>query len=944
MADARDNFIPWGLRPLQDFVFDELKKRSKSYGIDYTSLDNYDGQEYNGPRTSWVRVCSNGKIPTDPAKRRNPPRPNEGDAIDVREGFIMYGVNGFNDTYGIDDLNNQSKVVLGYDVNDKKHVLDDSENQTFQNRPGPGVTSIESEFYGAGSSFNGLCRKVSIKWRANSIDQLNYMMPYFLSPMMTVVVEWGWNVYNPDSLIDLTDIGEPANPETNKKGSGLRGYYTNSQLLQERIEKSNGNYDAFIGRIYDFNFALTRDGGYECTTVVVNANYMLGGLSTFDKSKTNEDNKKEEAEILNFRKFVIDDKNIDNMFEGNSFKEGTRNYNRRGRVARRRQESPPSSSSTGELQNIAKKAIEEKKLFYKESDRVKGLQNNVDKQKYIKFDVFIELLNYFYSKKIDGQIPFTFIDIENTKVCAYPTIKSTDRDVLIPNKYAPKFWKVSKNVAANKTAGVSQTEIESKVLNTEYGKLLYKIGESVKQQINTADAELYYDDLDDLINSGEPGREFPQLKNDFGPMGYWGYLKDIYISTELIKTELERNDKYQEFLKAILERINRAAVNIFKLRIIPNDPSENTKITIIDDNYFPIGDEKLKKVTETPIVIGSVNSSYIINASLDVKLSAQVAAQTLFGNAVYDYRSKKNNNAKTEHDGPSALFVYTDRLFSSIAQSEVSETVEDESVGESNTDSNIKEFLYVKIKQSVTEEDIKAAKEKFDEIKTQLKAAENDSKFYSREIKRLRDSLNSRRGRFTSAETDVINRRITANLNAKAKADNRISNLKKAIIPAEAEYAFLQSNARVKEGRTVSVILVENKFSVQQLFKDAEILDDDGNIVKNNMYIYNTIMPDTELSLEFLGIAGLRYLDTFTIDGVAEPYTHKKAIWQVDKVNSVVSGNSWKTVVVAKVRPHSFFAKNNNSVVASRPEPAPQNSSGRLDRPEPLTMFSPDDI
>jgi hypothetical protein len=125
----------------------------------------------------------------------------------------------------------------------------------------------------------------------------------------------------------------------------------------------------------------------------------------------------------------------------------------------------------------------------------------------------------------------------------------------------------------------------------------------------------------------------------------------------------------------------------------------------------------------------------------------------------------------------------------------------------------------------------------------------------------------------------------------------------------------------VKEGRTVSVILVENKFSVQQLFKDAEILDDDGNVVKNNMYIYNTIMPDTELSLEFLGIAGLRYLDTFTIDGVAEPYTHKKAIWQVDKVNSVVSGNSWKTVVVAKVRPHSFFAKNNNINQSRNPIP-----------------------
>jgi len=821
MADARNNFIPWGLRPLQDFVFKELKDRSNSYGIDYT-LDNYNGKNYNGPRTAWVRVCSNARIPTVPEKRRNP-KPDDPSPASFREGFIMYGVNGFNDTYGIDNLNNQSKVVLGYDVNGEKHVLDDSENQTFQNRPGPGVTSIESEFYGAGSSFNGLCRKVSIKWRANSIDQLNYMMPYFLSPMMTVVVEWGWNVYNPDSLIDLSEenLGQPADPETNEKGSGLRGYYTNSQLLQEKIEKSNGNYDAFIGRIYDFNFALNRDGTYECTTVVVNTNYMLGGLSTFDISKQENDDTNKQSEILDFRKFVIDDKNLNNMFNLSSFKQTMANF----------YTSITKAENTGDmsvtLKNIANKAHQQKKLFSNQSEKVKLNNNNIDK-KYVKFDVFVELLNYFYSKKFNGGTLVSFIDINDVKICSHPGIKSTDRDVLIPNKYAPKFWKFSKDIGDEKIAFSSQKNITSNAPG-DYGKILYELGESVKKQLNDDTIELYYDDLDDLINSGETGREFPQLKNDFGPMGYWGYLKDIYISTELIKTELERNDKYQEFLKAILERINRAAVNIFKFRIIPSDPSENSRITIIDDNYFNNNDDKLKKVAQTPIVIGSTNSSFTINASLDVKLSPQVAAQTLFGNSVYDYRDTGKETVKTEHDGPTAMFVYTDRLFDKTAKTRVVEKVTAESKTKNNTESNVKNFLHV----------------------------QNNSVLLG------------------------TNRSITPS----------------------------------------SAILVENNYSTQQFFKDVEILDDDGNVVKNNMYIYNTIMPDTELSLEFLGIAGLRYLDTFTIDGVAEPYTHKKAIWQVDKVNSVVSGNSWKTVVVAKVRPHSFFAKNNNINQSRNPIP-----------------------
>jgi len=968
MADARDNFIPWGLRPLQDFVFDELKKRSKSYGIDYTSLDNYDGQEYNGPRTSWVRVCSNGKIPTDPAKRRNPPRPNEGGVIDVREGFIMYGVNGFNDTYGIDDLNNQSKVVLGYDVKGDKHVLDDSENQTFQNRPGPGVTSIESEFYGAGSSFNGLCRKVSIKWRANSIDQLNYMMPYFLSPMMTVVVEWGWNVYNPDSLIDLKDIGEPANPEKNEKGKGLIGYYTNSQLLQERIEKSNGNYDAFIGRIYDFNFALTRDGGYECTTVLVNTNYMLGGLFTSESSIEKDEENEKPVEVLNFKNFV--ENSLDKIFDQN------KNKSKTGGFFTRRSKSSSTdvggtAAITEDLKNIFEKAKNEEKLFSKEiaEENTGTVQPDSLKKNYLKFDVFIDLVNYFYSKQFnaDGKkIPVAYIDIKDAKVCAYPLIKSISDDVLIPNKYAPKFWS---EYGINGISGISQNEIQTFV-GGEYGELLYKLGQKViKSAIEEEDdVQLYYDDLNFILNGGEDGREFPQVTGPGGPPGYFGYLKDIYISTQLIKEELEANNKYEQFLNAILARINNACNDIFKFKITPYDPNDNARLTIIDENYCDNTDNELKKITESPgIVIGSTNSSFILNASLDVKLTSQVSAQTLFGNAVYDYRSKKGKKTEAVRNGPGALFVYTDRLFDNIAETAVIETPLTNTKALKNNETNIKDFLHVMITKPVSRSDIAAAerslnrikddlekeRKKRDEINKQL-TAEFGRKSFLFGVERISVTRppadDDRRRRFDELNNEVNT--LINNIKILNQRKKNIENGIRLLKGATTERSFSGAEGGINlnvtipatNSRPVSVILKENDESVQQLFKNVVLTADDGDIVKNNMYIYNTIMPDTELSLEFLGIAGLRYLDTFTIDGVAEPYTHKKAIWQVDKVNSVVSGNSWKTVVVAKVRPHSFFAKNNNSVVASRPEPAPQNSSGRLDRPEPLTMFSPDDI
>jgi len=36
------------------------------------------------------------------------------------------------------------------------------------------------------------------------------MTPYFMSPGVSMFIEWGWNHYNPECLLDLNDIGQPA--------------------------------------------------------------------------------------------------------------------------------------------------------------------------------------------------------------------------------------------------------------------------------------------------------------------------------------------------------------------------------------------------------------------------------------------------------------------------------------------------------------------------------------------------------------------------------------------------------------------------------------------------------------------------------------------------------------------------------------------------------------
>jgi hypothetical protein len=67
--------------------------------------------------------------------------------------------------------------------------------------------SIETEFTGGSNSgFGALCRKTKIAWKCFSLSQLEYLTPYFLTPRITCLVEWGWNHYDTTSLVDLTDI------------------------------------------------------------------------------------------------------------------------------------------------------------------------------------------------------------------------------------------------------------------------------------------------------------------------------------------------------------------------------------------------------------------------------------------------------------------------------------------------------------------------------------------------------------------------------------------------------------------------------------------------------------------------------------------------------------------------------------------------------------------
>jgi hypothetical protein len=777
MADAL-KFTPWGLKPVSPYIEKELKTRAASYGMSIPPGGEYDSSKANGPKTAWIRVCSNAVVPKDRSKMFSTNRTSN---VDCFQGFVLDVVDGFKDTYGLGD---GKETILGRTPDGKgKHVLYNGEGSTFPHRPSPGVTSIEGEFYGAGAGFNGLCRKVTIHWRANSLDQLNYLLPYFLSPQVSVVIEWGWNHYNePGSLIDLTDLGVCADSEKGIEGSGLRGLFTNSQLIYKRIEKSQGNYDCHIGKIFDYSITLNSQGGFDCTTVVVNAAFLAEGMSTLNQTIKSSSTGKL---LMNFNEFI------------------GKEFNNIGRASK--------NITDPELKAI----LSHPEMVFSTRPYIKK-GDDVEDGTWIRMELLVMILNKYFSITLpsegDSKTKILELDIKDVKICAHPFLKSTDRAVLVPNVFAPKIFSFgTQDQATNKgtTIGEVKSTLEGlgtpSTVNTEYPDLLSKLSKEAK--LGQSQLSLRFDDLNKIINHhvGNADHAFPQLRSetDCGKAGYWGYLKDLYVSVNLVKEVVESNDNAVKIIETILNRMSSACANIWKFRIAPFDTAQNNKITVHDENYFQFNTSKAAD-TLPVFKIGSVQSAHFTEIGMNIQMKQEMAAQSILGQSAHNYRSPKNSKpgeTDTSVDVQSSLFLYTDRMFDTghIATTQPSNNdIESENKEATYNRGSVKDFLTVKEKG------------------------------------------------------------IT--------------------------YFLTEKDPELMKS------LVKTKVSSGVGSTEAT-------------YLTSPIMPGTEITLSTQGIGGFRFLDMFTLEGVPEPYSRRRAVWQIESVKGIVENNSWKTVITAKVRP-----------------------------------------
>ena len=463
MATTPDN-RPWAPHPIPSWLIKEFTRRQKDIGFEYpaanntvTWSENGTWQNYKGPMTAWARLFSNGtgKISYNSRSAR-------------RDGFALYGGQGFDDAFGFyknSSGNISNQTILGYDSKGEPHTLDltnDGNLVSFSNKlindqrttqkylPAPGIVSIDSVIQ------KERIRKVTINWKCYGFAQLEYMTPYFLTPKISMVVEFGWNHFNPESLLFLKDEGD--NLEKLKELFLNKGYL----LYDDNIKNSFGLYDVTMGYITGFDFSSQDGVTFDCKTEIMSKHANYSGVQVKNAANISSDQNKSiiqssfpeflEKRLTKLPNCIEKKKSFRDPLDSEEEKsargsDATFFFNRFPFYMDT--SATPVAKPEDRIFIGRKREYEDSALM----QEVKEYDWDAKDQKdvWVTMGFLVELANVFFEREIsikykddDKKQKELFslynINIDDVKIGAHPNLISTDGNVLlIPNADSPKF-------------------------------------------------------------------------------------------------------------------------------------------------------------------------------------------------------------------------------------------------------------------------------------------------------------------------------------------------------------------------------------------------------------------------------------------------------------------------------------------------------------------------
>ena len=150
-------------------------------------------------------------------------------------------------------------------------------------RPIPGITSFTCNYSGGISA----TREAEINFIIWSLEDLERLTPHFFAHGRGVLLEWGYGSLNTSSTETITDSEMIDGAAYNK--------------INRLVLDSGGIYDGMAGVITSYNYSLRGDGGFDCTLKIISRgvnvfNEQLDNSDQIFKSNSGDDSSQTEVE------------------------------------------------------------------------------------------------------------------------------------------------------------------------------------------------------------------------------------------------------------------------------------------------------------------------------------------------------------------------------------------------------------------------------------------------------------------------------------------------------------------------------------------------------------------------------------------------------------------------------------------------------------------------
>ena len=140
--------------------------------------------------------------------------------------------------------------------------------------PMPGIHSADIKTLTRGS-----LKKATVKLTANNKQQFDIIDLLYMRLGYTVLFEWGNSIYTTNGENKKT-LGNTLIEDKFFESSGNDSYFTFLDDIENKRDKHDGNYDALLGKISNFNWSFNPDGSYSIELTIISLGDVIESLKS----------------------------------------------------------------------------------------------------------------------------------------------------------------------------------------------------------------------------------------------------------------------------------------------------------------------------------------------------------------------------------------------------------------------------------------------------------------------------------------------------------------------------------------------------------------------------------------------------------------------------------------------------------------------------------------